>query len=77
MSDTNVVHCFNAHDSFITSIQVLKLATELGIEVKEKVGGLEWIAFVMDGKTLANISFFHPSHAYAFLLGVKAIKNNR
>jgi hypothetical protein len=68
------VQCFEGADSFITSIRVLELAKALGLEVKEQQAGLHWIAFVNAGETLANISFYKPSHAYAFLLGVKAMK---
>lgn len=66
------VECFNAHDSLHTGVKTLELAKELGLDVQEKSGGLFWIAFVQDGKPIINMSFYHPSHAYAFLLGVKA-----
>lgn len=65
-----VTQVFNAHDNLFTAIKVAELAKQLGFAIVQRDDGMEWIQFVKDGKPVTNVSFYHPSHAYAFLLGV-------
>jgi hypothetical protein len=64
---------YEGNDSLHTTVQVLRLAEELGISVvNAKNGGVYWISFERGGKPLSKISFYKASYAYAFLLGVAA-----
>lgn len=62
---------FDGADSFETSVRAVNLANKFGIEIQTKSEGLHWAHIVVDDSDEA-ISFFKPSHAYAYLLGVKA-----
>lgn len=67
----DTVKCFLGTDSFDTSVRALKLAEKLGIEVISQTGGTHWAQIKVNDQC-EKISFFQPSHAYAYLLGVEA-----
>lgn len=71
-SNPSVVHIFNGYDNLLTALNVIKLAEKLGLDVSQRDDGVAWVTFSKDGKPVTNISFYQPSHAYAFLLGYGA-----
>jgi hypothetical protein len=72
-ADPNTIQFFNGHESLFTAVQVMRLADKLGVKLVQDDKS-NWTAFQYQGKHLSNVNFYHPSHAYAFLLGVAAIK---
>lgn len=71
-ADPGTVHCFNGNAGLFTAVRILQLADRLGLKVEERAGGTYWVAFTKAGNPIANVSFFDPAHAYAFLLGYAA-----
>ena len=66
------VQCFNGHDNLYTAVEVVRLAEKLGLTIAQRDGGTYWIDFLKNGQALTSVSFYQPSHAHAFLLGVAA-----
>ena len=63
---------FDGANCFDTAVRAIQLAEKLGLKVVTKSGGSHWTHIQVPGVSETEvISFWDPSHAYAYILGIQ------